>query len=159
MEINKDSIINEFINKHKNTMDITGCLICGSYITGGYNFNSDIDVLLLSTNNSFEMILENYQDTLFDRMIVDPKILENILLGKSLLSNILSLSFGLDQKVIINSNEIVKIITIAKRNIINRKLEYKRSENKPKKVIDGIPYLLKQVDDKYYLVKNGIIVC
>jgi predicted nucleotidyltransferase len=95
MKNNKDAIINEYIVKIKENSNILGSLLCGSYVTDAYNSNSDIDILLLSKSHKFEMILEIYRNTLFDRMIVDPELLINILKRNSILSNVLSLSFGL----------------------------------------------------------------
>ena len=158
MLLNKNDIITDYINSNRKRTSVNGCLLCGSYVTGNYNTESDIDLLLLSINHPFEMILEEYKNTLFDRMIVDPLLLKSILISESKISNILSLSFGISQKIIINTKIINEIVSIAKRNIKERKLKYIIDKNKPKKIVDGIPYQIKIIDTNCFLVKNKEII-
>ncbi len=158
MYVNLDDMIYEYIDIYKNRLNIVGSLLCGSYVSGGYNAKSDIDLLVLSSNHPFEMILEEYRNILFDRMIVDPELLKAILFSECELSNILSLSFGLCQKVIIKSKDIDEIVIISENNIKERELKYIKDKEKPLKIIDEIPYLVKKINEKYYLIKNKVII-
>lgn len=152
-----DTIIEEYISEISKTNKVVGCFICGSYINGGYNNESDIDTLFLVKNSPFEMILEEYKNILFDKLVVDPELLLDILLNESPLSNILSLSLGSKQKIVIDSKHIASIIEQAKNNIQNRSLIYIK-KNKTKKVVDGNSYTVKKIDSIYRLVRNNQMV-
>jgi len=156
--ININLIIEEYISVVVSENDVEGCLICGSYINGGYNHKSDIDILFLVKNASFEMILENYKGKMFDKMIVDPNILNAILSDETPLSDILSLSFGSKQKIIIDSEYINNIILHAKENINKRSLVYLKDQNKPDKIVDGKIFTLVKNESGFKLVKDGKIV-
>ena len=130
-------------------------MICGSYIRGGYNNKSDLDILFIIDNQSFEMKLEYFNNILFDRLIVDYNNLKNILLSEAKISNYLSHSIGSDHKIIIDSPEIQDIIDICKKNISIRNIFYNRSENKKEKKVDGKKYIIKKIDKEYYLYKGN----
>jgi hypothetical protein len=151
-------LIENYIKEKATGKDTLGCLICGSYASGNYNSESDIDILILKKEHPFEMLLESYQGLLFDRLFVDTKLLETILYEESELSNILSLSFGLAQSVYITSTDITNIIKISKENITKRQLTYTKAVNKPKKNIDGIPLYVMKVEEQYHLVKNDQVI-
>lgn len=150
----KQKIVAEFIEDVSIKNEIRGCMICGSYVSGQYDQESDIDILFLADDREFDMRLIMYKDTLFDCMIVNQKILMELLNQESSLSNILSLSFGLNQKVIIDTIQIQKLVVKATENIQERALSYQKNENKPIKIVDGIPYTLQVEDGIYYLYKK-----
>ena len=49
--------IEEYIKINTSENVVTGCLICGSYVAGNYNAESDIDILFIKKNHLFEMKL------------------------------------------------------------------------------------------------------
>ena len=156
MEI--DNIIEQYISHISEKYKIEGVLICGSYTTGLYNKDSDIDTLFLVQNHEFDMKLEVFKEILFDRILVDYNILINILNSISIISDILSYSLGSSQKIIVNSDKILEIIKLSKRNILDKNLKYIKPKNKQPKIVDNISYKILNDVSNYHLIKSGNII-
>ncbi len=149
-----EKAISSYVAIHQRRHVLIGSLLCGSYVTGNYGPDSDIDVLMLVKGAPFDMRLVMHEGILFDRMIADPATLGNVLSQASFLSDVLSLSFGAAQRILMESQEIDDLLSLCAKNIRHRKLEYVKDPHKMKKNVDGIPYTLRLIDGVYRLAKG-----
>ena len=147
----------EFIEEIKLNQSTNGIMLCGSLPNNLYKSDSDIDVLCLSEEKDFSMICINSDEYLFDQMLARYPILSDILKEKTELSNVLSLSFGLHQLIIEDSENLRFLIEQSKENIIKRNLSYRRSENKTAHIIN-VEYTIKRIDNNYKLMKDDKII-
>lgn len=152
----REEIIDRYINDINEKHNVIGAFICGSYVSGGYNRESDLDTFILVENHEFDMILDMYEGVLFDRIIVDYVSIMEVLRSDSAIGKILSYSFGSANKVILDSKEIIDILSVANSNIKTYGITYKKSPNKPKKVVDNKRYTIERNEDGYSLMKDGV---
>jgi predicted nucleotidyltransferase len=146
-----------FIAASKASISTEGILICGSLAKNDFRNGSDVDILFLNSELEFKMESIKYDQIIFDRIIATSDILEQILYQKTSLSNIFSLSFGLETQVIEDSTKLRKLLKLSKTNITRRSLSYKRDETKTPHNINEI-FNLTIVEDEYKLRRNGIII-
>jgi hypothetical protein len=146
-----------FIATTKKNIPTEGVLICGSLIKNDFRSGSDIDILFLNSELEFQMETIGIDGIIFDRIIVTPDLLVQILNQKTNLSNILSLSFGLETLVIEDSRMLRNLLNLSKKNISQRKLTYQRSESKIPHISNEIFDIIK-IDGEFKLKRNGTIV-
>jgi len=146
-----------FIATTKKDISTEGILICGSLVKNDFHTGSDIDILLLNSELEFKMETIEIDGIIFDRIIATSNILEQILYQESDLSNILSLSFGLETQVIEDSVMLRNLLNQSKKNISLRKLSYQRNDNKISHVSNEIFDIVK-IDGEYKLIRDGSIV-
>lgn len=118
----------------------------------------ELDTFILVDDHDFEMRLEIYEGILFDRIIVDYNTIIDILESGTSIGNILSYSFGSNNRVIKASQEIFDILNLATTNIMNYDLTYTKDSNKPKKIVDGKVFSIVKSSDGYVLEKDGEIL-
>ena len=146
-----------FIATIKNDISTEGILICGSLIKNDFRTGSDIDILFLNSEQEFQMNTIEIDGIVFDKIIATPDLLKEILHQETNLSNILSLSFGLETQVIEDSTMLRNLLNLSKKNIALRKLSYQRSDNKILHVGNEIFDIVK-IDGEYKLKRNRTIV-
>ncbi len=143
-----------YIENIKNTVNVDGVLICGSLPNNKFQNGSDVDVLFLTDNEDFSMKTVLFENIIFDTMITSTFILKDILQQQSVFSDILSLSFGLTNLIIEDSDNLRSISELSENNINNRGLTYLRPKDKAPHNINEIFYV-KKIDGIYRLVKDG----
>ncbi|MGL1893666.1 MAG: nucleotidyltransferase domain-containing protein [Spirochaetaceae bacterium] len=141
-----------YIDKVKTTVNVEAILICGSLPNNKFKEGSDIDLLFLTDKEKFSMETVLFNGYIFDTMISSESILQDVLLQKSSLSDVLSLSLGLTNLIIEDSKSIKNLISTSEENIKNRDLSYKRSENKAAHVLNE-KFKISKSDGVYELVK------
>lgn len=151
-----EETIRRYIGLQSKGREISACMLCGSYVYGGYGPGSDLDILFLVEGHRFEMILERFEGLLFDRMVVDPGIILKVLGQKTFLSDVLSLSFGSARRILKGSADVAEIVKTSERNVTERQLVYVKNPRKPEKAVDGVPYLLSEAGGGLFLTKDGV---
>lgn len=146
-----------FIATTKKEISTEGILICGSLIKNDFRTGSDIDILILNSEREFQMETIKIDGIIFDRIVATPDLLEQILYQETILSNILSLSFGLETQVIEDSTMLRNLLNLSIKNISLRKLSYQRSDNKIPHISNEIFNIVK-INGEYKLKRNGTIV-
>ena len=146
--------INNYIYKTTSQHVVSGILVCGSYVSGNYHEDSDLDILFLVKGLPFEMKLEYFQDTLFDRLLVDPRELIDIISSDSRIARILAHSIGSAHKVIMDSSDIQEILKLCNDKIAKESISYTpRIENRPK-ILDGQTLTVHKKNNIYNLYKG-----
>lgn len=145
-----------FIEQAKKNIKTNGAMICGSLPNNKYQKGSDVDILLLSENIAFKMETIK-KNNIYDKMTCSPNIINEILIQDSPLSDVLSLSFGLHNLIIEDSNLIRRIISRSELNIKNKNLIYSRPANK-KQHIGNESFKLTQNNGIFKLTKNNSVL-
>ncbi len=146
-----------FIATTKKNVSTEGILICGSLVKNDLHSGSDIDILFLNSKQEFKMETILIDGIIFDRIVATANLLEQVLYQKTNLSDILSLSFGLETQIVEDSVMLRDLLNQSKKNISLRKLSYKRNDNKTPHVSNEIFNIVK-IEGEYKLKKNGSIV-
>lgn len=147
----------QYIETVKKTVIIEGIVICGSLPNNKYQEGSDVDLLLISNTSEFSMKTVLFKNIIFDTMISSTLTLTKILNQSSSLSDVFSLSFGLNNQIIEESEDVRSLLKVAESNINSRNLTYLRPKNKSAHIFNETFYI-KNINGVYKLLKDGKIV-